>query len=115
MLKTTAPKVILCTALFVTNAVRLAEALAHPLDFKIHNRTSQTISRLYISDSRTRKWQGDILGGQSVSPGDYASIYFFGPEDWCMYNLKVIFAGGEGQEEYQEVDLCQTSDFYVDF
>lgn len=115
MLKTTAQKIILCTALLFTNKLRIAEALTHPLDFKIHNRTSQTISRLYISDSRTRKWQGDILGGQRVSPGNYASIHFFGPENWCVYNLKVVFADGDGQEEYKEVDLCEINDFYVDF
>ena len=89
------------------------EALAHHLDFRVHNRTSFPIVELYVSNSRHSTWEENVLAGNLLTPGNSSWIRFSGNHNGCLYDIRAKFNDGDSVEDYQ-VNLCEVSNVYFE-
>jgi hypothetical protein len=85
-------------------------AAAGKQDFRIHNRSSIPIVRLYVSSSGTNDWEEDVLRSDILEPGQVFRLNFGDDAQGCMHDLKAVFRNGAVVEE-REVNLCRVSDF----
>jgi len=72
------------------------------------NNTSYTLTEFYASDSDSASWDtsNNLLSGQSVGPGQQATINIDGDGDHCAHDLMAVLYGA-AQHAYQyEVDTC---------
>ncbi len=105
---------ILVTASLLLPIVPLTaqEALAHHLDFQVHNQTSFPIVELYVSNSAHPTWEENVLAG-NLTPGDSSWIRFSGNHYGCLYDIRAKFNNGDSVEDYQ-VNLCEVSNVYFE-
>jgi tetratricopeptide (TPR) repeat protein len=82
-------------------------------NFRLVNRSSKAIQRVYISKSTDDNWGADRLGeNQVIQPGNSHKFNFTGFTS-CLFDIKVTFTGGSKAEKRQ-VDLCKVAVFNVD-
>ena len=81
-------------ALVVFMAFSLTSMTAEALT--IFNRTTSTITGLYISATGTPDWEENILAGQTISPGGQFNIEIRGTYD--KFDLRI--ESPDGEEEY---------------
>jgi tetratricopeptide (TPR) repeat protein len=82
-------------------------------NFKLVNRSSKAIQRVYISTSTDDNWGADRLGeNEVIRPGNSHNFNFTGFST-CLFDIKVTFTGGSKAEKRQ-VDLCKVAVFNVD-
>ncbi len=86
-----------------------AQAGANP-SFNLVNQSRRTIEEFYASPSSEQNWGPDRLGDSTVSPGSRFAIRL--PVGECVYDLRVVFAGGEAQER-RRVNACELVDYVV--
>lgn len=84
-------------------------AFAGDQDFTLHNRTSKTLTSLYVSPHSSDDWGDDVLGEDTLGPGESVDIKFPRSEDKCHWDVKGEFQGG-GTAEVDDVDFCSVSD-----
>jgi hypothetical protein len=99
--------------LATTISLNIPVAWANQLNFRIHNHSGANIVRLYVSDSRHRNWEEDVMGRDILRPGEDTNINFNGPVNRCLFDIKAIFSDGNSAEKHN-VNLCTISDFYFD-
>lgn len=85
------------------------QAGANP-SFNLVNQGRRTIEQFYASPSSEQNWGPDRLGDATVSPGSRFAIRL--PVGECVYDLRVVFQGGEAQER-RRVNACELVDFVV--
>jgi len=92
-------------------AVTANVARADQRDFTLINATGTTISELYVGPSDdTEDWGEDILGVDTLAPGESVNIIFSrfdGDAGTCLYDIKIVTEEGD-EGILLEVDLCNT-------
>lgn len=78
--------------------------------FNLVNQGSRTIEQFYASPSSQQNWGPDRLGDATVSPGSRFAVRL--PAGECVYDMRVVFAGGEAQER-RRVNACEMVDYVV--
>ncbi|MDB5414702.1 MAG: hypothetical protein JWR10_3037 [Rubritepida sp.] len=72
--------------------------------FRLENRAPNVVNNVYISLSATQNWGPDRLGANEVvQPG--ATRAFNLPVGDCMYDIRVVYQGGVG-EERRRLNTC---------
>ena len=91
-------------------------ALADPKTVVLTNNTSYALNSLYASPSDDSSWNmaNNLLNpGQTISPGQTASVTFDDDTGHCHYDLMAILYGA-AQFAYQyEVDVCEGGYWYI--
>lgn len=59
----------------------------------IENNTGSTLTELYISNADTNSWEEDVLGRDSIGPGDSVRVDL--GRNCMMYDLLARFSNGE--------------------
>ncbi|WP_338665181.1 hypothetical protein VQH23_08390 [Pararoseomonas sp. SCSIO 73927] len=77
-------------------------------DFRLNNRTGQTINEVYVSSSARADWGRDLLGNNTLPSGQSFSVVL--PAGQCMNDIRVVYANGAAQERRQ-VNTCGITDF----
>jgi len=108
-------KRLLALAAIITALVFAAPVQAATHVFTVHNRTSVTISSLYLSPTGTQiPWSNDILGTDTLPSGYMKSFQYTdgeGSGDYCTYDVLAKTADGERYGGY--VNLCTSSNIYL--
>ncbi len=78
--------------------------------FNLVNSSGRVIEQLYASPSTQQNWGPDRLGDAVVSPGQRFAIRL--PAGECLYDVRVVFAGGEAREQ-RRVNACGITDYVV--
>lgn len=78
--------------------------------FNLINQSTRTIEQFFASPSAQQNWGPDRLGDATVSPGNRFAIRL--PAGDCLYDLRVVFSGGEAQER-RRVNACDIVDYVV--
>jgi hypothetical protein len=100
-------KTALLAALVAALLVPAALARAGTQDFTLVNRTGIEIHELYISPVDTDDWEEDVLGVDTLPPGESVSISFKG-HDACKWDLMVKDEDGDSVE-WSGLNLCKIS------
>ncbi len=59
----------------------------------IENNTGSTLTELYISNADTNSWEEDVLGRDSIGPGDSVRVDL--GRNYMMYDIMARFSNGE--------------------
>jgi hypothetical protein len=78
--------------------------------FNLINQSSRVIEEFYASLSTQPNWGEDRLGDATVAPG--ASFAVRLPEGPCVYDIKVVFQGGQSTER-RNVNTCALENYVV--
>ena len=94
-------------------AVALALAAATPAtaqtrDFTLINATGKAVSEVYVSASATDDWEEDVLGVDTLDPGQRVNISFPGTTKACLHDLKLVHSNGD-TAEWTSINLCEVS------
>ena len=85
-------------------------AMAEDLKFKLTNNSSRGIDNFYTSPSNTDSWQEDVLGEDTIPPGQTDEITIADGSTQCVYDMRFIF---EDKQEFVEkgIDLCKLGEY----
>lgn len=85
-------------------------ANAEDLKFKLTNHSSRAIANFYTSPTTTTDWQEDVLGEDTIPPGQTDEITIADGSTQCVYDMKFIM---EDKAEAIEkgIDLCKLAEY----
>ena len=98
--------VLAVAASFVTVS---ALARSGKQDFTLHNQTGVEIHSLYVSPHSSDDWQEDVLGRDTLAPGDSVKITFDDRDKRSKWDLKVTDKDGNALEWY-DLNLIEIDD-----
>lgn len=88
-------------------------AWADKRDFRLLNRTGNTVREVYVSPTRANDWEEDILDVDTLADEQHVDISFDDDgRKTCMYDLKLVYNDGES-EEWDKINLCEVSKITV--
>lgn len=64
----------------------------------VENNTAFNLTELYISNGDTNSWEGNMLGGKTLAPGQSLGVTF--NDKYAVYDLKAVFDNGREQPYY---------------
>ncbi len=74
------------------------------------NKTKSTMSAIYASTVGTRTWEEDILGEDTLAPGESVEIDMDDGTGKCRFDLKAEFS--DGTETVQaNLNVCKVGEF----
>ncbi|WP_426957338.1 hypothetical protein [Muricoccus radiodurans] len=79
-------------------------------DFRLNNRSGQTINEVYVSSSNVNSWGRDRLGDNVLPSGQSLEISL--PAGQCMNDIRVVLASGQALER-RGVNTCNLQDFDI--
>jgi hypothetical protein len=87
-----------------------ASAQAADVKFDLVNNSARAITNFYTSPADTTDWQEDVLGEDTIAPGDTDEITISTDGDQCSYDMRFIM---EDKAELVEkaIDVCKLSSF----
>ena len=68
----------------------------------IENNTGSTLTELYISNADTNSWEEDVLGRDSIGPGDSVEVEL--GRNYMTYDIMAKFSNGE-EHIYQNINV----------
>ncbi len=77
---------------------------------RIINETSYTITEFYASNVGADTWEEDILGLDTLPPGESVVINFDDGTGYCKFDFKAVFSDGD-EAVKRGVDVCEISSF----
>jgi|GEM_PF-449848 len=94
----------------ITNAAPAIAATRGDPSFTLVNRGRRVLQDVYASPVGEQNWGPDRLGDAALKPGGRIPIQLPGGE--CRYDLKLVWIGGQAQEQ-RNVDLCAVTELPV--
>ena len=79
-------------------------------DFRLNNRSGQTINEVYVSSSNVNSWGQDRLGANVLPSGQSLEISL--PAGQCVNDIRVVLGSGRALER-RGVNTCELTDFDV--
>ena len=87
-------------AVLAVLSLGLGFSVAAWADMRIKNNTGVEIMEMFISDSNTNDWEEDILGQDTLSPGETLNLTVNG--SFKFFDLKIT--DGEDALEFHKID-----------
>jgi hypothetical protein len=87
-----------------------ASAWAADVKFDIINNSARSIDNFYTSTSDTTNWEEDVLGEDTIGPGETDTITISTDDGQCLYDMRFIM---EDKAELIEkgIDVCKLSSY----
>lgn len=101
MNKLTAFAAVALAAAFVSGT-----AYAGDLTFDLVNNSSYTVTNFFTSPATTDNWEEDVLGQDTLGPGETVTITVADGSDQCNYDMKFV-AKGASDLIINAIDLCK--------
>ena len=95
----------LVLAAFLVTVTQTSSALADKRDFTIVNHADKSIHYVYCTAYSNRNWQKDVLGNDTIMPGESKKLYFNSvtvPDRY--WDVRIVFAGG-ADWYWRKIDL----------
>ena len=82
---------------------------------QITNNTSYTMTEFYASDVNNATWDttSNLLSGQTVAPGQQATVDINDGTGTCSYDLMGVLYGAEQHAYTYDVDACNTGQWTI--
>lgn len=113
-MQTTFAKLLGIIGVFVFMIATIGPASADQRDFYLVNRGTETIVSVYVSPHANQYWGDDVLGADTLDPGQYTHIVFGGVLTTCYYDIRVVY--GDGAVRYaNDYNLCSTTRVNSDY
>ena len=77
----------------------------------VDNQTGHTITEFYASNVDENDWEEDILGRDTLAPGESVDINIDDGTGHCMYDFKAVFDDGDSLIKHN-INVC-TVESYV--
>jgi hypothetical protein len=94
----------LVAGLFMTSL----PAAAADRNVDIINNTKKTLKEFYASRVNKNSWEENILGGDSVEPGETQPVDIDDGSGGCRFDFKAVFSDGD-EVINKNVDVCAVS------
>jgi hypothetical protein len=78
----------------------------------VQNISSQTVNNLYASPVTAKTWEEDLLGQRTLAAGASIEANIDNGTNQCMFDLKVVMAGGK-TFEHRQVNVCAASKWVI--
>ena len=82
---------------------------AYNRDVRIHNQTGWSMTYLYASSGGD--WSDDLLGSDTLEPGQSLVVTIDDGSGACRYSLKAEFDNGQSLQR-NGVNACEVADYY---
>lgn len=99
--------VILACVLAVAVPAGLS-AQGSKLDFQLVNKTTLTISEVYVSPTADDEWGDDVMGSDVLEDSQAVDIVFSPKSKDCIWDLKIVDED-EDEVTWTKLDLCKAS------
>jgi hypothetical protein len=96
-------------AMFITATAFARVGRVGKQDFTLHNNTDVEFHSLHISPHSSDDWEEDILGKDTLGPGESVKIEFDDHEKHGHWDLKVTDKAGDSLEWY-DLNLVEISE-----
>lgn len=85
-------------------------AFAENVKFDIVNNSARAITNFYTSAADTTDWEEDVLGEDTIGPGETQPITISTDNGQCLYDMRFIM---EDKAELIEkgIDVCKLSSY----
>lgn len=98
-----------CLLASVLGLLLASTAIAGIQDFTLHNETGVEIHEVYVSPSKAKDWEEDILGEGTLPDGESVEITFDDRESAAKWDILVKDEDGNGIE-WIGLDLTEIAD-----
>ena len=95
----------LSVALVTIGAASASSAADQDRRVVVINETQHTITNIYASASSDPNYHGDILGNNSIAPGQKMTVDFADGGSTCAMDVKAVFNDGDKVETHS-FDVC---------
>lgn len=85
-------------------------ANAEDLKFTLTNHSSRAIENFYTSPANTTDWQEDVLGEDTIAPGQSDEITVADGSTQCIYDMRFIM-DDKAELVEQAIDLCKLGEY----
>lgn len=96
---------LMLVSLFAFSLLCVSAAQAQDRHVQVVNRTSHTMLRFYASNVSRPGWEEDILGLDTLVPGQSVLVDIDDGTGYCHFDLKAVFSDGSATVRYN-VDVC---------
>jgi hypothetical protein len=96
--------------LTATSLLTAAQASAEDRRVRIINETRHVIVRFYASNVGAKTWEEDILGRDTLAPGESVTVNVDDGTGYCLYDFKAIFEDGD-ELVRNRIDVCKVSSY----
>lgn len=100
------------TALSLLAVPALAQT-TEPVVFNLRNRTQATLVTLQIGESTNPNWGEDILGQDTLAPGETAEVTINDNLSDCAYDLRATFTDGDTLD-VRNINMCEANGTTID-
>ena len=83
-------------------------AWAASQDFTVVNRTGYPIQTIHVTEAGSRDWGNDVMGRETLQPGERVDIAFDRGTRVCRWDLMVEYRD-RTQAVWRGLNLCDTS------
>ena len=105
-----ATRSLLLSATFGIATAMSGAAFAADKTVTVVNKTKTTMTSIYASSVGTRTWEEDILGKDTLAPGESVDIDMDDGTGACRFDLMAEFS--DGTEAVQEnLNICKVGEF----
>jgi hypothetical protein len=80
------------------------------ISFTLKNESSAAVTKLYASPASKDDWEKEILGGQTLDPGESGKLTIDDGRKTCMYDLKAEFKDGSSLEKHN-INFCELDSY----
>lgn len=103
---------VLAAAVLVSASLPTA-ARAEDLGFVLRNKTSATVTGLYVTHNRSKRWGENLIAKRDrLRPGEVGDVTISDGRRDCDYDIRVEFGDGDSTEDY-DIDLCELGEYTV--
>jgi hypothetical protein len=85
-------------------------AMAEDLKFSLINNSARAIKNFYTSPTTTTDWQEDVLGEDTIAPGQTDAITIADGSTQCVYDMRFVMDDGAEAIE-KGIDLCKLAEY----
>lgn len=100
--------VILATALVLAGSASYAENRV----VTFTNKTEVVVNEMFGSNSGSDNWEEDVLGNDTLEPGQSVDVNFDDATGYCKFDFKVTFADGD-EGTLMDVNVCEVADVTI--
>lgn len=94
-------------------AGQVSAQTTEPVVFDLRNRTQATLVTLQIGESTNPEWGEDILGVETLAPGETATVTINDNLEDCQYDLRATFTDGDTLD-VRNINMCEINGETVD-
>jgi len=85
-------------------------AVAADVKFDLVNNSARAIKNFYTSPTETTNWEEDVLGEETIPPGQTDTVTISTDGDQCVYDMRFIMED-DAELVVNGIDVCTLSSY----